>query len=411
MTSRERIRAAWNGDPVDHVPLTTWCFGVAPPAELRWSRDDEVRDYWYSMRMEHIHTLPRSWDLGDDFRRVLAWQSLGVDDVLDVSVPWSAGPGVTSADTLAPAGAIDPEYPVLVRDYETPSGPLRHAVRRTGEEVGEGWVVQPEWVPLFEDYNIPRGVRHAVTAVSDIEIIAQLYQPPNDTACDAFREHTRRVGAFADKHGVAVQAWAGFGMDAVVWLAGVEGAVLMAVDEPRAFGRLVEIVAEADVARAELAAQDPTVDLIVARGWYSATDLWSPALFDEFVCPGIESIARVAHKSGKKMAYAMTTGVEALGPRLAEAGVDVLYFVDPVQDGVDVTRARDLLGGRMTLVGGINSVSLRSDSAAAISEQVAGAIDALAPTGRFILHPVDALFPDTPWSGIEALLQAWRIYR
>ena len=27
----------------------------------------------------------------------------------------------------------------------------------------------------------------------------------------------------------------------------------------------------------------------------------------------------------------MTTGVERLGPRLADAGVDVLYFVDPIR--------------------------------------------------------------------------------
>jgi hypothetical protein len=35
-------------------------------------------------------------------------------------------------------------------------------------------------------------------------------------------------------------------------------------------------------------------------------------------------------------------------------------------------------------------------------------MDTLGPTQRFILHPVDALFPDTPWSGIEAMIAAWR---
>jgi len=31
--------------------------------------------------------LPQTWTLEDDFKRVLAWLSLGIDDVLDVSVP------------------------------------------------------------------------------------------------------------------------------------------------------------------------------------------------------------------------------------------------------------------------------------------------------------------------------------
>jgi len=36
------------------------------------------------------------------------------------------------------------------------------------------------------------------------------------------------------------------------------------------------------------------------------------------------------------------------------------------------------------------------------------AMDLLGPTNRFILHPVDALFPDTPWEGVETLIAAWK---
>ena len=85
MTCRERILACCNGRKPDHVPLTTWCFGFKPKKELTWEKSGKPVKHWYSLRMEHIHTLPESWDLQDDFRRVLAWQSLGVDDILDVS--------------------------------------------------------------------------------------------------------------------------------------------------------------------------------------------------------------------------------------------------------------------------------------------------------------------------------------
>ena len=72
MTFRERMLAAWSGRPSDHVPLTTWCFGLQAPPHLRWERDGRQVTYWYSKRMEHIHTLPQAWTLQDDFARVLA---------------------------------------------------------------------------------------------------------------------------------------------------------------------------------------------------------------------------------------------------------------------------------------------------------------------------------------------------
>jgi len=115
MNSKERILAAIEGSQHDHTPLTTWCFGVAPPEHLRWKRDDKQVKFWYSKRMEHIHTLPQEWTLEDDFRRVERWLELGIDDILDVSVPWGQDPQVTLADSVVPAGKMD-SCPVLVRD-------------------------------------------------------------------------------------------------------------------------------------------------------------------------------------------------------------------------------------------------------------------------------------------------------
>jgi hypothetical protein len=39
------------------------------------------------------------------------------------------------------------------------------------------------------------------------------------------------------------------------------------------------------------------------------------------------------------------------------------------------------------------------------------ALDVLGPTGRFILHPVDAVFPDTPWESVERMIDAWKRWR
>ena len=92
--------------------------------------------------------------------------------------------------------------------------------------------------------------------------------------------------------------------------------------------------------------------------------------------------------------------------RNAPPARSVLYYVDPGQDGLPVAEARDLLGDRMTLCGGINALALQGDRER-IRADVRAACEVLGPTHRFVLQPVDAVFPDTPWEGMEALIRAW----
>jgi len=407
MTSKERLKATWNGIKSDRVPFTTWCFGVKPRGSLTWTRNGEHIERWYSLRMEHLHTWHQAWTLEDEFRRVLAWQSLGVDDTIDVSIPWSLNLEVMWKDGTISAGVEDAQ-PLLVREYKTPSGNLRHSVRKTGEDPGEGWVVQPDHVPLFEDFNIPRGVDHAVSSIEDVPKIQHLYQSPDKAAGKWFKERMEEIQPFAQKNAIAVQAWSAFGMDGVIWLTGVEPAVYMAIDHPTSFGKLVDTIAETDYGRTELACKHPGVDIVTQRGWYCSTDFWSPKLFDQFQLSHIRNLAKLIHKNGKKFGFVMTTGVEVLGSRLVEAGVDVLYFIDPVQDNLSVSRALELFGNSITLVGGTNSISLAVQDKKLIDDQVKESMDILGPTHRFILHPVDALHPDTPWEGIEMLIESYK---
>jgi hypothetical protein len=295
----------------------------------------------------------------------------------------------------------------MEREYSTPEGTLRHAVKKTGEEQGPGWVVQPDTVPLIEDFNIPRAVEHAVSSVEDIAKVGFLYQGPGESEKLWFEKRMADVvarggGAFP------VQAWSAFGMDAAVWFCGAEGAVLMSMDHPEQFGELMGMIAETDYERTELACSSPYIDIVVQRGWYSSTDFWSPTLFDRYVFPHLKQCASLAHIHGKKFGYVMTTGVDTLGDRLIDAGVDLLYFADPVQDGLPLKRAKELASRGMTVAGGTNSVSLASQDRTLIEMEIEQAMELLSPTNRFILHPVDAVFPDTPWESIEIMIDCWK---
>lgn len=408
MTSRERMLAAIRREKPDHVPLYSWVFGFTPPEKLRWSQDGQEVRHWFTGRMEHLHTLPEPWVIEDDFRRVDAWLSLGVDDVLDVSVPWSIDNRVTYTDSRIPAGESDAVYPVLVREYETPDGSLRHAVRETGEDQEPGWVVQPDHVPVIEDFNIPRAVEHLVSKPEDVNKVKWVFQGPNAEQEQWLADRMALVTDFAGDRGVMVQSWSAFGIDGGVWMTGAEGAVMLCMEYPEAFEELLQIIHHADRQRTELALKHE-VDMVVQRGWYSSTDFWSPSLFRQYFKPRIAELAAMTHQAGKLFGYVMTTGVMTLGIDLMEAGVDLLYYVDPIQDHVDLAEANKLFRGKMAVAGGVNtSVTLTSGSDDDIRQAVSSAVQTFGNDGGFILSPVDALFPDTPAENVEILINAWK---
>ena len=178
MNSRERLLATIRHEKPDHVPLYCWCFGFPAPPQLRWTREGREVPYWYTMRLEHIHTLPEQWTVEDDFERVRRWTSLGVDDVLEASPPWGMHREVCVRDWQESPTSTEQHW-LLCREYQTPAGSLRHVVRRTDEKVGPGWVVQPQHVALFEDFNIPRGIRHAVVGSEDLPKLRYLRKIPS----------------------------------------------------------------------------------------------------------------------------------------------------------------------------------------------------------------------------------------
>ena len=382
------------------------CFGFIAPPHLRWNEDGREVVHWYTMRLEHIHTLPEPWSVKHDFQRVRQWRSLGLDDVLDVSPPWSMHSEVRVRDWQEPPTSTEPHW-LLCREYQTPAGPLRHVVRRTDEEVGPGWVVQPDHVPLFEDYNIPRGVKHAVTGPDDLPKLRYLLREPTTDELSSYRERMTAVRRFAQEQGVLVQGWSAFAMDAVAWLCGVERAVIAAMTEPDFFQSLLDIVNDFDRRRTEIMLDLGGVDMVVVRGWYSATDFWSPTLFRKFLTPGLKKLAAVVHQAGALFAYTMTTGALAMADQLLAANIDLLYFVDPSEEKVDLALVKDKFRDRLAVAGGISSaVTLHSGSREDIRQAVHTAVGKLGPRG-FILAPVDALFPDTPWSNVEAMIEAW----
>jgi hypothetical protein len=410
MNSRERWLAAIRHEKPDHVPLYSQCFGFTAPPHLRWQQGGREVEHWYSMRHEHLHTWPEPWSVEHDFERVRRWASLEVDDVLEVSPPWSIHPEVRIRDWQEPPHALE-RYWQICREYETPAGPLRHVVRRTDEEVGPGWVVQPDHVALFEDLNIPRGIRHAVVSPADLAKLRYLLHDPTPSQLADYRERITQVRRFAAEQGVLVLGWSAFGLDAVAWLCGVERTVMAAMTEPDFFQELIDVVYAFDRRRTEMMLEVGGVDVVVQRGWYSSTDFWSPALFQQFLTPKIRLLADLSHQAGTRFAYVVTTGTLPMADQILSANVDLLFYIDPTKERSDLAAVKDKFRGRVALVGGISgAVTLYGGSREEIRQAVHTAVRQLGPRG-FILAPVSSLTPDIPWPNVEAMIEAWREVR
>lgn len=408
MNSRERMLTAIHRGRPDHVPLWCPCFGFAPPPHLQWRQGGQAVPHWFTMRLEHDHTLPEPWSIEHDYERAKGWLSLGIDDILEVSPPWSLHPQVRVRDWQEPPSSTE-RYPLIGREYETPVGPLRHIVRKTDETQAPGWVVQPDYVALFEDFNVGRAVKHAIAGSEDLARLPYLLHDPTAGQLRIYRERMARVRRFADELGVLVQGWSAFGMDGIVDLCGVEQAVIFAMTEPDFFQELIDALYAFDRRRTEILLDVGGIDGVVQYGWYASVNFWSPSLLRRFVLPHLRELVALAHQAGAYFAYVMTTGVLPLADQLLESGVDVLYFVDNVQDNADLSMVRARFAGRMAVAGGVNAgVTLARGTPNEISQAVQSALQTLGPAGGFILAPVDALFPDTPWSAVETMINTWR---
>lgn len=299
-------------------------------------------------------------------------------------------------------------YPLLHKEYTTPEGKLSCVVSKTDD-----WPYG-DHVPFLDDYLVPRCKSHIVSSAEDLKPLRHLLKPPTRGEIADCREGWRKAKDLAAKHDLLVTAGWGVGADALAWLCGLENAVLMAIDDPDLFGKLLRIISEWNRARMEILL-DEGVDLFIRRAWYEGTDIWSPDIHRRFFLPLLKEEAKLAHEAGAKFGCIMTSGVMALTDILAESCIDVLIGIDPMQDRtMDMRQLKQKLGRKICLWGGVNGfITVERGNKDLIRKAVREAIDVLAPGGGFILSPVDNVRDPSGevWENTLELIEAWKEMR
>lgn len=380
------LTAIGGGKP-DHVPLSFMIFQA-----LR-GRSEGWRDF-----------VERSIELGMDpvVSLAAAASSDGPEHADAPGTPLSFPPGITVREWRErPPGG---RYPLLHKEYLTPSGTLSVAVHRTDD-----WPYG-DHVPFLNDYIEPRATKHLVTSPEDLPALRELLAEPTAEDLAEYRAAWREANAFAAQRQLLTTVGQGVGADALAWIFGLTNAVLAAVDRPDFLDELLDVIFRWNRRRMEILLE-AAPDLFIRRGWYEGTSFWSPALFRRLLLPRIQSEARLAHEAGSGFGYIMTVGGNEFADLLAESGVDVLIGVDDVQDhGMNFTELKQKLRGRIALWGGVNGfLTIEEGGEDDIRKATAAALETLGPDG-FILSPVDNIrnASETTWRKVLCFIDAWK---
>jgi len=296
-------------------------------------------------------------------------------------------------------GELDP---ILVKEYHTPSGVLKAEVRKTTD-----WL-WGDHIPFLDDYISSRSRKFLIESPEDLDRLKYLLISPTEKEIKELKESSAPIQAFANDKNLLISGGWGVGVDLLGWIMGLENMVIASYEQPQLVKDLLNIIADWNQSRM-FALLDLGLDLYIKRAWYETCNFWSPNGFKEFIFPILKSDVELAHESGAKFGYIVTSKTMPLLEMYREAGVDVLIGVDPAE--WDLHKTGDILGGKVCLWGGVNGhLTVERGSPEDVQNEVNEAMQTLAAEKGFILSPVDNVreLNEVSTRNVKALIEAWQ---
>jgi uroporphyrinogen-III decarboxylase len=385
MSSRTRLLAAIQCQPVDHLPCSFMLF------KGLWGISGSYLDF-----------ILRQIELGlDAFVQIPTRQPGLVSDSYNLhGLPVSFHPDVRIAEWKE----VQPgeRWPILIKEYQTPAGTLRAEVRQDDE-----WPYR-EHVPFLDDFLETRSRKFIVESRDDLEALRFLLVPPNPEEIRGFRLNSEPVVDFARRQSLMVAGGWGVGADLIGWVYGLQNMIYAGFDQPDLLDELLTIIQTWNRSRMQVVL-DFGVDLFIKRAWYENCDFWSPKSWRRYIFPGLKDEAEFAHAHGARFGYLITANCMPLLDMIEEAGVDVIIGADP--ERWDLQAAMENLSGKVCLWGGVNGhLTVEQGQLEDVRTEVRDAIRGQADRNGLILSPVDNIRELNPTSlkNVEALIQEWK---
>lgn len=377
LSSKERISATIKYQPTDHIPI---CFQSICHGGVRFI--DEL--------------------FPDPFKRASYYMELGVDTGINLELG-----NLTSHENINikewKENQKGEKYPISIKEYETPKGSLRQAVRKSEEYPFES-------IPLFNDFNVPPGrtVKYLVDNEEELDRLECILKAPSRHELEKFYEFASAARKFCNKNQIILTGTLpGIG-DPMIWLSGVENVLFAAADNPDFLHRYIQIVSDWDMKILDILIE-AGADMVVRRGWYECTDFWSPRLYREFLFEPLKKEIETAHQMGVKYTYIMNSGATHLKEYFLDLGFDILTNVEPEKN--DIVGIKKEICNRIALCSGVNNYHIiEAGTEDEVEKAVKEAVETLSPDGGFILAPSDSILDtsETAKRNFYKMITTWK---
>jgi uroporphyrinogen-III decarboxylase len=159
----------------------------------------------------------------------------------------------------------------------------------------------------------------------------------------------------------------------------------------------------------EIVALSPAEVAIIYEN--TSTTNMSPSMFPEFVLENLNDYAEVFHGSRKWLFVHMCGKLKAIVDGVSKGKYDGVVDMAPHPTGdLDLAEAKELLGERMVLMGGIDATTFATLDPEAMKEHVWNLLDRLPSFEGVILGSGDAVPKDTPLETLQAVTEAVKEY-
>ncbi len=152
------------------------------------------------------------------------------------------------------------------------------------------------------------------------------------------------------------------------------------------------------------------VDALCLGEAYCSCSLISPAIFEHYCVSRLQAFCEEVHKEGVLIYLHVCGNSRPILEMMAETGVDCIEPLDPL-GGVDVADAKKRIGGRVALMGGVNTLTLLNGSPHEVREEALNCCRAGGRDGGYIIASGDMIPNFTPPENLQALVQAGKDYR
>ena len=360
MTSRERMRAALSGEPVDRVP------------------------FFPCIYMDHAcHAT------GRDFAEALSDPRLGVRAMLEANVMYGSD--------VVRVCATPPRQWFEEKDVRWDGEYLVQMDRRSGKVEGRFDLLGGgRLIPTEPEEPVRTLARAAAIPYPSADALM-------DTGCmDVAREVTEE----AHERGMFVVGMAGGqSINTLVtqWGSPAE-AMIALIEQPELARKIMEAGTNASIELGNAFARIGVDGLYIGDS-YASGSVISPKMYEAFCVPAYHRAAAAAHANGLLVYKHCCGNYNPLLPILKHERLNGMEGIDPTS-GMSVAATKETLGGALCMIGGVSCLNLLQGTPECVYAEARSCIEAGGTDGRYVLGSACAVPRFSPVENMHAFARA-----